>query len=935
MKLATLAQRLPGARLVGDGDVDIAAVREDSRAVEPGDLFVAVRGLRVDGHEFVAAVTAAGAAAVVVEQEIEGLAIPQLVVASGARALAELTAARAGDPGSRLRLVGITGTNGKTTTTYLVESILAAAGISPGVIGTVSYRWGGEERPAPYTTPTPALLHGSFAEMLEAGVGAAVLEVSSIALAMDRLAGVRFEVAAFANLTQDHLDVHGDMASYAAAKARLFSELLAEGGVAAINIDDPGAGQMIEAAGARRVLRVSAAGAAEAEIRAIESSATIAGVAVRLSTPRGEIAVENASLLGHYNIDNLCLAVAVGEALGLEHGAIAAGVAAMKGVPGRVERVANDRGLDVLVDFAHTPDALSNVLEALRPLTARRLIVVFGCGGDRDPGKRPLMGAAAAAADLVVVTSDNPRTEDPEAIIDMIVPSAGDPFYIDADRRTAIRAAIAAAVPGDIVLIAGKGHEDYQIVGDSRLDFDDREEAAAAIERRVSEPLAVLANDAGGTVIGADADISRVVIDGRAAAPGDLYVAIHGERFDGHDFCDQAAQAGAVALLVERGRRVPAEIPRIEVDDTRLALGRLGLARRVRWGRTVIGVTGSAGKTTTKELIAAALRSRHVHKSRGSHNNETGVPLTLLGLQPFHQVAVLEMGMRGLGQIGYLCEIAEPDIGVVVNAGVAHLGVIGSVEDIARGKAEMFGCLPPGGVAIYPAGDRRLQRYARAAPRALSFGDAEGADVRLLEYRAEGGGAWIRIDAAGAELELRLQLSGRHNALNACCAVAVALAAGVSPAEAARHLRAATPPPMRGQRVEVDGRRVLVDCYNSNPAALEAALETVAELARIDGVAAHAVLGDMLEIGPESDEAHREAGRRAAALGIGVVAVGEHAGAVREGAREAILASSPQEAASATLERSSRGDWVLLKASRGVKLERVLEAMRQLTAAKG
>jgi UDP-N-acetylmuramoyl-tripeptide--D-alanyl-D-alanine ligase len=311
------------------------------------------------------------------------------------------------------------------------------------------------------------------------------------------------------------------------------------------------------------------------------------------------------------------------------------------------------------------------------------------------------------------------------------------------------------------------------------------------------------------------------------------------------------------------------------------------------------------------------------------------VPLTLLGLQPFHQVAVLEMGMRGLGQIGYLCEIAEPDIGVVVNAGVAHLGVIGSVEDIARGKAEMFGCLPAGGVAIYPAGDRRLQRYARAAPRALSFGDAEGADVRLLEYRAEGGGARIRIDAAGAELELKLQLSGRHNALNACCAVAVALAAGVSPAEAARHLRAATPPPMRGQRVEVDGRRVLVDCYNSNPAALEAALETVAELARIDGVAAHAVLGDMLEIGPESDEAHREAGRRAAALGIGVVAVGEHAGAVREGAREAILASSPQEAASATLERSSRGDWVLLKASRGVKLERVLEAMRQLTAAKG
>ncbi|MCA9675718.1 MAG: UDP-N-acetylmuramoyl-L-alanyl-D-glutamate--2,6-diaminopimelate ligase, partial [Myxococcales bacterium] len=513
MQLNTLLAGLPNARLVGDGAVEVRAVRDDSRQVERGDLFVAVRGMSADGHAFVATAVTRGAAAVVVEHEQPGLAVPQVIVPRGAAALGVLTARLKGSPGERLTLIGITGTNGKTTSSYLAEAVVAAAGLSTGVIGTVSYRWGGQTHDAPYTTPTPEVLHDTFAAMATAGCSHAVMEVSSAALAMDRLAGVRFAVAAFTNLTQDHLDVHGSMAAYRDAKRLLFSGHLAADGVAVVNVDDPeGAGMgAVAAAAGHRVLRVSTRADADAEVRVVASSSTIDGIHARIATPRGELEVASRPLIGHYNVANVALVVAIGEALGLPHEAIARGIAGVAGVPGRVERVANDAGLDLLVDYAHTPDALENVLTALRPLTRRRLICVFGCGGDRDPTKRPKMGAAVAGlADLAVVTSDNPRTEDPRAIIDMILPAVPVPFFVDPDRRTAIRAAVAEAVPGDVVVIAGKGHEDYQIIGKTKIHFDDREEAAAAAALRPRFDARWVADETGGALRGAGR-ASRVV----------------------------------------------------------------------------------------------------------------------------------------------------------------------------------------------------------------------------------------------------------------------------------------------------------------------------------------------------------------------------------------------------------------------------------------
>jgi murE/murF fusion protein len=963
MTLRDLIDGLPGARLIGDASGSVGKIRSDSREVVAGDVFVAVRGIRSDGHAFVPAVVAQGASAIVVERE-QAVNIPQVIVQNGAAALGRLVARELGDPAKAMTLVGITGTNGKTTTTFLVESILLAAGQKPGVIGTVSYRWPGGSIDAPYTTPTPQLLHGALARMRDAGCTHVVMEVTSSALAMDRIAGMTFTVGAFSNLTQDHLDVHGTMEAYRDAKRLLFRDYL-DGGAAVVNIDDPeGAGMVAAAAG--RVLRVTAAASpsADAEIRVVEQDSTVRGITGRVATPRGELALEAQTLIGRYNVENLALAVGIGEALGISHDAITRGIAATH-VPGRVERVANDAELDILVDYAHTPDALHNVLSAVRPLTQRRLICVFGCGGDRDPTKRPKMGAAVAElADLAIVTSDNPRTEDPRAIIDQILPAVPKPFFVDVDRRTAIRAAIAEATPGDVVVIAGKGHEDYQVIGTTKHHFDDREEARDAVLDRWRRTLVAIAADVDGALRGdMNGYVSRVVIDSRSAAKGDLHVAIRGETHDGHEFCAAAIRAGASAVLVDRASRewAPIEptmlVPEyadvrhasvIVVENTRFALGAIARGHRERWSGKLVAVTGSAGKTTTKELVRAALGvAGTTHGTDGSLNNETGVPLTLLGLRPYHRFGVVEMGMRGPKQIEYLTKLAEPDVAIVVNAGVAHIELLGSSDAIAEAKAEIWMGLREGGTVVRPLDDERLDRFARLhRPRArhVTFGE-RGADVSLVEYTPSETGGHIVLDVFGSRHELELGLVGRHAAIDACAALAGAHAAGASIAQALEGLARARPPAMRGQVVEVGGRKVIVDCYNANPASMAAAMRALAERAQLTGTSpatgeprpasglggrtALAIVGDMLELGDHALAGHREAGALARELGLRVIAIGDHAKTVVEAAgTDAEIADSPAAAARRALARTVAGDWILLKASRGMRLERVLESMR-------
>jgi UDP-N-acetylmuramoyl-L-alanyl-D-glutamate--2,6-diaminopimelate ligase len=472
----------------------VSGAQHDSRSVVPGDLFVAIRGERVDGTRFAASAVERGAVAVLAESELEGVSVPQLVVDDARRALGPVAERVYGEPTKALSVVGITGTNGKTTTAWLVEAMLAAAGARPALMGTVATRGPGVTAPALHTTPEGDDVSRFARTVLDAGATHLVMEVSSHGLALHRADGITFRVAAFTNLTQDHLDFHGTLEAYGAAKARLFEELAPKSSV--INIDDPFGRALLSRLRSER-LACSVRGSDEADIRVLEWSMDRGGLRARVLTPDGEAELAS-PLLGAHNLENLLVAVGIGLALGLSLADVVSGLANANGAPGRLERVEDPRDVAVLVDYAHTPDALARALAALRPVTPGRLIAVFGCGGDRDRTKRPLMGEAAArGADIAIVTSDNPRTEDPEAIVREILPGlratgraelvagelegAREGFVALTDRASAIELAIGAARKGDTVLIAGKGHEDYQIVGTEKRHFDDREEARRAV----------------------------------------------------------------------------------------------------------------------------------------------------------------------------------------------------------------------------------------------------------------------------------------------------------------------------------------------------------------------------------------------------------------------------------------------------------------------
>jgi UDP-N-acetylmuramoyl-L-alanyl-D-glutamate--2,6-diaminopimelate ligase len=494
MALTTLLGALPHKTVLGAMPEAVTGVAYDSRKVAPGDLFVAVAGFKQDGRRFIGAALDRGAAAVVLEgaDALAGTATARVIVPSTREALARLADAYFGHPSRALTVVGITGTNGKTTTSLLVDALLRAAGGLTGLVGTIEYRIGTEARPAGQTTPEAVELQSLLREMVERGVSAVAMEVSSHALALSRVDGVQFDVALFTNLTQDHLDFHLTLESYRAAKARLFALLASSHKprrTAVINADDS-AGRFMVAGLEVPVVTFGLAGGAEVTPRRFESG--LGGIGMDVDTPRGVVRIDS-PLVGEHNVMNLLGAVCVGLALDMDPLTIGEALARVTAVPGRFERVEAGQPFLVVVDYAHTPDALLRVLTTARKLVtgSGRLAVVFGCGGDRDRGKRPVMGGIAARlADRIWVTSDNPRSEKPEAIIAEIV--AGFPAAAASsgrhatmpDRRAAIRAALESAGPGDVVVIAGKGHETYQIIGADVAPFDDREVARAVLAGR-------------------------------------------------------------------------------------------------------------------------------------------------------------------------------------------------------------------------------------------------------------------------------------------------------------------------------------------------------------------------------------------------------------------------------------------------------------------
>jgi UDP-N-acetylmuramoyl-L-alanyl-D-glutamate--2,6-diaminopimelate ligase len=484
VRLSLLLAELPGAELHGDPGIEIADVAHDSRRSSPGSLFVAVRGRVTDGNQFVAAARKKGASAVCSEEPPSGEGA-WVRVPDAREALATLSAAILGFPARALELVGVTGTNGKTTTAYLVDAALRAAGEKVGLLGTVEYRVGDRIAEAVRTTPESSDLQALFREMVDAGCRRAVLEVSSHSLDLKRVHGLEFRVALFTNLTRDHLDYHGDMDAYLAAKRLLFERHLRADGHAIVNLDDDRAGEIARAS--RGTVWTYSLGNPKADLLAEDVRLSLDGTRFRARTPAGVLELET-PLVGLFNVQNALGALGAGLALGLAPDAVRKGIASLRGVPGRMERVVAGQDFTVLVDYAHTDDALKNLLETVRGLKPRRVVTVFGCGGDRDRTKRPLMGAVAARlSDVVILTSDNPRSEPPEAILEEIrrgiPPARAADTLVVPDRRDAISRALEMGREGVVVVIAGKGHEPHQVLRDRTVPFDDRQVARDVLAR--------------------------------------------------------------------------------------------------------------------------------------------------------------------------------------------------------------------------------------------------------------------------------------------------------------------------------------------------------------------------------------------------------------------------------------------------------------------
>jgi len=459
-------------RDVVQADVDVTGIAYSSRAVTPGDAFFCVAGFKHDGHDYAADAEARGASVIVAERPVSGVRIPVVIVEDSRRALALASSRFFGRPSSTMSVVGITGTNGKTTTTYVLDSILRAAGFRTGLIGTIETRVAGASEPTSRTTPESRDLQETLSRMRDAGVTAVSMEVSSHAVDLHRVDGVEFAVAGFTNLSQDHLDYHATMEEYFSVKSRFMGCVPVERRV--VDIDDAHGGLIADTLGAGWRVGTSIG----ADVRAVDVVLDPTSCRFTLLTPEGQTGVV-LPLAGAYNVSNALVAAGCALALGLPLETIASGLESAPQVPGRLERIDEGQAFAVLVDYAHTPDGLANAIAAVRGATTGRVITVFGCGGDRDPDKRVLMGhVAGSSSDIVVLTSDNPRSEDPVGIIIQIedgLAGTGAQRRVEVDRRAAIALALSLAEPGDSVLVAGKGHEDYQIFADRTIHFDDRE----------------------------------------------------------------------------------------------------------------------------------------------------------------------------------------------------------------------------------------------------------------------------------------------------------------------------------------------------------------------------------------------------------------------------------------------------------------------------
>ncbi|MDR0974207.1 MAG: UDP-N-acetylmuramoyl-L-alanyl-D-glutamate--2,6-diaminopimelate ligase [Ruminococcus sp.] len=939
-----------------DQNFQVSGITDNSNLCQKGFIFVCVRGHKFDGHTEAERMLSEKEVFAVVTDHDMGLK-HQIIVSDTRKFYGILCAVWFDSPERRMKFAAVTGTNGKTTTASLIAQILAYGGKTVGLIGTTgAYIFSGSEErqiPAPNnTTPLAYELFELLSRMSDEYVNVVVMEVSSFALDQCRIGPIIFDVSVFTNLTQDHLDYHGTMESYYQAKLKLFAEYSK---VSLINVNDSfGLRMYSELTHDKNNGEVFAYGTAKnCQILIEAAKLEPKGTRFRMEAG-GTFFIVTTNLVGEYNVFNAAAAIAAANTVGMGIVSIVKAIAKAHGVTGRCEVIPCNRGFNIMCDYAHTPDALSQVCRSLKKTSEGRLIVLFGCGGNRDAAKRPLMGKAAEEyADVAIVTSDNPRDEDPEMIIDQIIDGMDSvkPIVRITDRKAAINYAISICRKGDLLLLAGKGHETYQILADGlTVPFDERKICADMLARYTAPlpkaggegkmRLSELADCVNGstrelTELMREFPIDSVFTDTRSPKAGGVYIALRGDNFDGYDFIPAATSAGAIASVTER---ICQGCPCIVVKNSKQALLDVAKNYRKRFTPLVVGITGSVGKTTTKEMTALALSaSKSVFKTDGNYNNEIGVPKSLLELNSTHTAVVIEMGMNHKGEISRMSGAVRPDICLITNVGYNHIEFFESQEEILDAKLEILDGSAKGAPLIINGSDKLLMSakefistkrkvYTYGIPKENEHFDYEAADINVTPARTT-----FRVMKAGNIIsEVEIFVGGIHNVQNALAAIAVCDAAGVDTAVAGQMLGCYQPLPLRGHIEKRGANTVIIDCYNASVSSMEAALKMLAGMPVKPGARRVAVLGDMLETGTHAKELHEKVGEAVVENGIDLlVCYGENSKHIANKADELGLHSGhstdPNVIKNFLKFKIKPDDIILFKASRGMHLENLIE----------
>ncbi len=845
----------------------IGKIQTDNRLVSAGDIFICIKGYAADGHDYIDDVRSKQIACVVQERQITTDS-PSIQVRSSRKAAALMAKIVTGNPTSKFILTGITGTNGKTTTSLLIFNALIEQGLSCGWIGTLGYYINSEKFETQNTTPDILELNMIFQRMADAGVDHVVMEVSSHALALDRVYGIEFDYCLFTNLSRDHLDFHANMQEYAETKALLFDKEHSPNGKYIIVTADKYGAQLYEKLihEARTVYSVSET---DSDFKIVNQNFSTSGCNFDLISQDRMMHIDSL-LTGQFNILNLALAAATLNMMGFDNSVITKLLSVLKPVPGRMQNIPNTRNIGVFVDYAHTPEAIENVLRACSDLPHKRILCLIGAGGNRDTGKRPLMlKSALTYSDAVIITDDNPRFEDPCTIIREIVQDSNIwlPWWIIRNREKAIESILRLAQSGDIVVICGKGHEEYQDISGTKHTFSD-----------VDIAHRILSDD---TIFSADVDNSDLVLaidplqleilfdlprsarvtehytadyytmistDSRTIQSSSAYFAIRGESFDGHKFIEQVlTDPSCIAIGDSPDTRHPHYLQTHNSIDS---LGSFCRKYLLMFDVVKVALTGSTGKTTTKELIYNVLSEMgRTLKTDKNENNVIGLCKTILNIKPYHRYAVFELGTNHFGEIAQLSDICFPDCSLVLNIGPSHLEYFGDEDGVFKEKSALLNRAVA--IKIFTADDPRFDIYGDAG---YSVGNNEKASFKVSEVVQHPDSISFYVNTE----QYTLPYTVPYYAMNAAFAIALGIRYGLDHAQIQNALNQPINLGLRMLIEQYHDTIVIVDCYNANPVSMQNAIRYWMQY---DSGKPHiAILGDMLELGETSDTYHQMIG---------------------------------------------------------------------------